>query len=319
MFVGESGAVAPLAHKCRTGPCHTGYHRGGPHTASSGGCSPQLQWWAPQWWECDTGPGGSRPPSVTHRWCAAFLSSLHLVFLPFLEQGSAYTSPLGGGGWHEASVSDCLPLAAPIGLSPLLILTIRGPERVLVVSTEPPDDLSCLTTPGVGRPGDGAVARAVDQGHPEAPPESMRGFVDSSTDLRALGCASAGGGSLQRRQKMGFPKDPPLLWGKESAAAVPNEYAALGHRGPLVRAAYLVELHRHQCGGPAEVHLRPVGLQVAGLVGIGERQLRQPHLQMADGPETRRARWGPCIPRHQPPSRVMAQEMTEECDAQRRH
>ena len=45
--------------------------------------------------------------------------------------------------------------AAPIGLSPLLILTLCGPERVLVVSTEPPDDLSCLTTPGVGRPGDG--------------------------------------------------------------------------------------------------------------------------------------------------------------------
>ena len=62
-----------------------------------------------------------------------------------------------GGGWHKASVSDCLPLAAPIGLSPLLILTLCGPERVLVVSTEPPDDLSCLTTPGVGRPRDGLL------------------------------------------------------------------------------------------------------------------------------------------------------------------
>ena len=56
---------------------------------------------------------------------------------------------------HKASVSDCLPLAAPIGLSPLLILTLCGSERVLVVSTEPLDDLSCLTTPGVGCPGDG--------------------------------------------------------------------------------------------------------------------------------------------------------------------
>ena len=55
-----------------------------------------------------------------------------------------------GGVWHKASVSDCLPLAAPIGLSPLLTLTLCGSERVLVVSTEPPDDLSCLTTPGVG-------------------------------------------------------------------------------------------------------------------------------------------------------------------------
>ena len=63
----------------------------------------------------------------------------------------------GGGGWHKASVSVCLPLAAPIGLSPLLNLTLCGPERVLVVSTEPPDDLSCLTTPGVGCPEDGLL------------------------------------------------------------------------------------------------------------------------------------------------------------------
>ena len=40
----------------------------------------------------------------------------------------------GGGGWHKASVFGCLPLAAPIGLSPLLILTLCGSERVLVVS-----------------------------------------------------------------------------------------------------------------------------------------------------------------------------------------
>ena len=85
----------------------------------------------------------------------------------------------GEGGWHKASVSDCLPLAAPIGLSPLLILTLCGPKRVLVVSTEPPDDWSCLTTPGVRRPGDGAVARAIDQVHPDAHSVSMRGFADN--------------------------------------------------------------------------------------------------------------------------------------------
>ena len=67
------------------------------------------------------------------------------------------SSDIGGMGRNKASVSDCLPLAAPIGLFPLLILTLRGPERVLVVSTEPPDDLPCLTTPGVGRPGDGLL------------------------------------------------------------------------------------------------------------------------------------------------------------------
>ena len=70
----------------------------------------------------------------------------------------------GGGGWHKVSVFGHLPLAAPIGISPLHILTLCGSERVLVVSTEPLDDLSCLTTSGVGRPGDGAVARAVRGG-----------------------------------------------------------------------------------------------------------------------------------------------------------
>ena len=40
----------------------------------------------------------------------------------------------GAGGWHKASVFVCLPLAAPLGLSPLLILTLCGSERVLVVS-----------------------------------------------------------------------------------------------------------------------------------------------------------------------------------------
>ena len=104
-----------------------------------------------------------------------------------LSGGGVFGRERGGGGWHKASVFGCLPLAAPIGLSPLLILTPCGPERVLVVSTEPPDDLSCLTTPGVGRPGDGAGARAGDRVHPDADSESMRGFADSSTALCALG------------------------------------------------------------------------------------------------------------------------------------
>ena len=32
----------------------------------------------------------------------------------------------GGGGWHKASAVGCLPLAVPIGPSPLLILTLCG-------------------------------------------------------------------------------------------------------------------------------------------------------------------------------------------------
>ena len=81
-----------------------------------------------------------------------FTSALHVLAQAWNRIYQRGTSG-GGGVWHKASVSDCLPLAAPIGLSPLHILTLCGPERVLVVSTEPPDDLSCLTTPGVGHPG----------------------------------------------------------------------------------------------------------------------------------------------------------------------
>ena len=60
----------------------------------------------------------------------------------------------GRGRGHEAMV---LVLAAPIGLSPVHILTLCGSKRVLVVSTEPPNDLSCLTTSGVGRSRDGLL------------------------------------------------------------------------------------------------------------------------------------------------------------------
>ena len=68
---------------------------------------------------------------------------------------------VGKGSWHEAMVLVCLPLAAPIGLSPLCILTLCGPERGLVVAS-----------------------RCTFRVH--------AGFADSSTDLCALVCASAG-------------------------------------------------------------------------------------------------------------------------------
>ena len=51
-----------------------------------------------------------------------------------------------GGVWHKASVLGCLPLAAPIGLSPLLILTLCGSESVLVVAMEPKPPGSLLLT-----------------------------------------------------------------------------------------------------------------------------------------------------------------------------
>ena len=51
----------------------------------------------------------------------------------------------------------CLLLAAPIGRSPLYIPTLCGSERGLIVLPELLDDFSCLTTPGVGHPGDGLL------------------------------------------------------------------------------------------------------------------------------------------------------------------
>ena len=58
----------------------------------------------------------------------------------------AWSCRAGGGGWHKAMV------LVPIGLSPLYIPTLCGSERGLVVSTEPLDDLFCLTTPGSAVP-----------------------------------------------------------------------------------------------------------------------------------------------------------------------
>ena len=95
----------------------------------------------------------------------------------------------GGGGWHEAMGLVCLPLAAPIGLSPLQIPTLCGSECLLVVSTEPLDDLSCLTTPGVrlSQRRRRAAARAIDQVHPDRHSESMLGLPTP-----ALTCARWG-------------------------------------------------------------------------------------------------------------------------------
>ena len=140
----------------------------------------------------------------------------------------------GGGGGHEASVSVCLPLAAPIGLSPLHILTLCGSERVFVVSTEPPDDLSCWTTAGVGRPGDGAVPCADDQGHPGAHSESMRGFADSSTDLGAPVCTSAGSFPYQGllTTTMIHSLCPFLCWGGDQGPGITEHLDfRLGGRG----------------------------------------------------------------------------------------
>ena len=78
--------------------------------------------------------------------------------------------PNGGGALVRGGGGGAQGLWRRLLASPLLC----GSERVLVVSMEPPDDLSCLTTPGVGHPGDGAVACAIVQVHPDKPGQRQR-------------------------------------------------------------------------------------------------------------------------------------------------
>ena len=57
----------------------------------------------------------------------------------------------GGSGTRPWCGFGCL-WRRLLASHPLHILTLCRSERVLVMSTEPLDDLSCLTTPGLGRP-----------------------------------------------------------------------------------------------------------------------------------------------------------------------
>ena len=145
-------------------------------------------------------------------------TGVHCVLaVPGSPNRCALCAPGGGGGWHKASVSDCLPLVAPIGLSPLLILTLCGPERVLVVSTEPPDDLSCLTTPGVGCPGDGRggggdarLSRSAWR-RPRGPERATRGCRSSASRVAGPQNTAATVHPKRRRKQAGrvcHPRGP---------------------------------------------------------------------------------------------------------------
>ena len=139
------------------------------------------------------------------------------------SSGTAHCSGREGGVWHKASVSDCLPLAAPIGLSPLLILTLRGPERVFVVSTEPPDDLSCLTTPGVGCPADGLLPVPLTRGIQMHTPSPCGGLPTPALTERGGGDGAC----------LHSPPPPPSL-ARGAAARAPTRAARGG--GPMTAA-----------------------------------------------------------------------------------
>ena len=100
---------------------------------------------------CHDGNGAHVPPAPPGLWCREG-RRLHASHWHEGQRGLFISC----AKQHKQTESG-VARAAPIGLSPPHILTLCGSERVLVVSTEPPDDLSCLTTPGVGRPGDGLL------------------------------------------------------------------------------------------------------------------------------------------------------------------
>ena len=103
-----------------------------------------------------------------------------------------------GGGRGGGGVGQCLGIrlfafgGASRPLSPPLILTL--PEL--------PDDLSCLTSPGVGRPGDGLLpAPLTIQAHTPSPCGGL--------PTPALACAgvcicrrAGGGGGFRRKHKV---------------------------------------------------------------------------------------------------------------------
>ena len=139
---------------------------------------------------------------------------------------------IGGGGWHKALVSDCLPLAAPIGLSPLLIRTLCGPECVLVVSTEPLEwgggvptpqgrgdqqDLQCrrIIPPSLPRPSPVDVSQTPRPVQPPGPPEDW--------GLPPPGC---GGGCGKHPPIPPAPRESPLQRAPEAFRTGPR-------RGPL--------------------------------------------------------------------------------------
>ena len=81
-------------------------------------------------------PHGDKFHTITYRWHGQAITNVQ-AFVLSCEVERWYH--LGRGGGHKTS--------ACIGLSLVLIVTLCGCERVLVVSTEPLDDLCCLTTP----------------------------------------------------------------------------------------------------------------------------------------------------------------------------
>ena len=144
----------------------------------------------------------------------------------------------GGGGLARGHGFGLFAFGGAFGLSPLHILTLCGSERVWVVSTEPPDDLFCLTSPGVGRPGDGAVAHAVDQVHPDAQSESMRGYTDTNKEPLGPGPSSSSGRRGQGATHRLHPPPPPPLTPSPQQHVNPapyppgqDEHVALGPSG----------------------------------------------------------------------------------------
>ena len=139
-------------------PLHSSYHRGGAgcqqHRRRRGRAAPRDKGTGLRADPHAPSPEGSGcgeppPPHVRH---ARAPSRTETFWLP---EGEYLKS--GGGGVGTRPRYSLVCLWRRLLASRLLILTVCGSERVFVVSREPPDDLSRLTTPGVGCPGDGLL------------------------------------------------------------------------------------------------------------------------------------------------------------------
>ena len=133
----QAAHAGPQERKARQGP------KARPQAPFAGGSEngpiPRGKYWK------GGGRGGSGTPKCVQQ------KRPDKIF-PMVKFVVCHDGAFGGGLARGHGVG----LAAPVGLSPLH-MTLCAPERVLVVSTEPPDDLSYLTTPGVGCPRDGLL------------------------------------------------------------------------------------------------------------------------------------------------------------------
>ena len=177
----------------------------------------------------------------------------------------------GEGGWHEAMGLGCVPLAAPIGLSPLYTPTLCGSERVVVVSTEPPHASSCLTTPGYyfwgGGGGSGSPVTPSWRPCTTAPhTTALRTAASQRSDPRTTAPHATGSGSVVPHTPQGLGREAIRAWGPCPRDATPERLPYDLHLN-LLRPPPSPDMRTLSSGKENETYQRVLNLE-ADVLGI---------------------------------------------------